>query len=220
MTHEFDYFRHHRIGLPECVYCEGKDLRVLERLLAELVRKKSHPVLLTKLSEKKHASLKPAISKKLDYDALSKTAYLHGTFPPLGPKAPVVAVVTAGSSDVAVAAEAVRTLRFLGIESRLFPDIGVAALWRLEKHLSAINACGVVIAAAGMDAAIVPVLGGLTARPLIAVPTSVGYGVAQGGVTALHSMLAGCSPGVTVVNIDNGYGAACAAFRILKEMRQ
>lgn len=215
-NHHFDYFRHHRIGLPECIYCEGKDVRTLNRLLSELARKKNHPVLLTRISQKKLAALKPSVIRKLDYDELSRTAYLGGTFPKKGKAKDCVAIVTAGSSDLAVAHEAGRTLHFLGVSHQVFPDIGVAGLWRLEKCIDVINGCDIVIVVAGMDAAITSVLGGLTGRPLIAVPTSVGYGVAHGGSTALYGMLASCAPGVTVVNIDNGYGAACAAFRILQ----
>jgi NCAIR mutase (PurE)-related protein len=126
-----------------------------------------------------------------------------------------VAIVSAGTSDGAVAWEAARTLDYLGIGHRLFEDCGVAGLWRLTERLPEINEHDVVIAVAGMDAALASVMGGLTAKPLLAVPTSVGYGVAQGGESALHSMLASCAPGVSVFNVDNGYGAACAAARIV-----
>ncbi|MEI3144631.1 MAG: nickel pincer cofactor biosynthesis protein LarB [Dakarella massiliensis] len=126
-----------------------------------------------------------------------------------------VAIVTAGTSDAFVSHEAGRTLEYLGVRHEYFEDCGVAGLWRLEKRLPEINRHSVVIVCAGLDAAIASVLGGLTGKPLIAVPTSVGYGAARGGETALHSTLCSCAPGVTVMNIDNGYGAACAAVRIL-----
>jgi NCAIR mutase (PurE)-related protein len=114
-----------------------------------------------------------------------------------------------------VAAEAARTLTFSGVECQSIVDVGVAGLWRLEARLDEIREADIVIAVAGMDAALVSVLGGLVAAPVIAVPTSVGYGVAAGGTAALHSSLASCAQGVTVVNIDNGFGAACAAVRML-----
>jgi len=114
-----------------------------------------------------------------------------------------------------VALEAARTLTYLGIRNEVYIDVGVAALWRLQERISEINSHDVVIVVAGMDAALASVVGGLTSRPVIAVPTSVGYGVAEGGAAALNSMLASCASGLLVTNIDNGYGAACAAFRII-----
>jgi NCAIR mutase (PurE)-related protein len=126
-----------------------------------------------------------------------------------------VAIVAAGTSDVPVAREAERTLAYAGLASTLVADVGVAGLWRLQRRLDEIRAHPVVICAAGMDAALPSVLGGLVPGALIAVPTSVGYGVAAGGRAALDAVLASCAPGITVCNIDNGYGAACAAMRIL-----
>jgi NCAIR mutase (PurE)-related protein len=123
--------------------------------------------------------------------------------------------VAAGTSDQQVATEAARTLEFSGVETNTIVDVGVAGIWRLEARLDEIRAADIVIAVAGMDAAIVSVLGGLVGAPIIAVPTSVGYGVAAGGTTALNSALASCAQGVAVMNIDNGFGAACAAIRML-----
>jgi NCAIR mutase (PurE)-related protein len=114
-----------------------------------------------------------------------------------------------------VAREAARTLHFLGYSHNLYEDTGVAGLWRLAGRLEEINSHQVVIVVAGLDAALASVLGGLSARPIVAVPTSVGYGLARAGESALASMLVSCAPGVSVMNIDNGYGAACAAVRIL-----
>lgn len=217
MTVLFDYLRHHRIGLPETVYCEGKHPDVINRLLAELLRDASHPVLFTRLSRVQFGHIDSTLAGHLDYDELSGTAYLNGVFPANAQGS--VAVATAGSSDLPVALEASRTLGYLGVPTELFADIGVAALWRVQERVESINRHDVVIVVAGMDAALASVLGGLTPRPLIGVPTSVGYGVARGGETALNSMLASCSSGLLVMNIDNGYGAACAAFRILRNLR-
>lgn len=127
-----------------------------------------------------------------------------------------VALVAGGSSDVPVLREAERTLEFHGVASRAFIDVGVAGLWRLTQQLPAIAACPVVIAVAGMEAALPTVLAGLIPSSIIAVPTSVGYGVATGGDAALNAILASCAPGLVAVNIDNGYGAACAALRVLQ----
>jgi NCAIR mutase (PurE)-related protein len=127
-----------------------------------------------------------------------------------------VAIVCAGTSDVAVAREAARTLRYHGEVATVIADVGVAGLWRLTRRLDDIRQHPIVIVVAGMDAALPSVLGGLVAGCVIAVPTSVGYGVAAGGRAALDAVLASCAPGITVVNIDNGYGAACAALRLLR----
>jgi NCAIR mutase (PurE)-related protein len=128
-------------------------------------------------------------------------------------------IVTAGTSDLAVAREAARALAFNGFEAPIIADVGVAGLWRLTRRLEEIRRWKVVIGVAGMEGALFSVVGGLVSAPVIAVPTSVGYGVAHGGTTALHAALAGCAPGVVVVNIDNGFGAAAAAIKILNALR-
>jgi pyridinium-3,5-biscarboxylic acid mononucleotide synthase len=110
---------------------------------------------------------------------------------------------------------AVRTLAYLGIEHKIFEDCGVAGLWLLAERLEEINAFDAVVVVAGLDAALISVMGGLTPKPIFGVPTSVGYGVAQGGKAALMSMLSSCAPGVAIINIDNGYGAACAAAKVV-----
>ena len=115
--------------------------------------------------------------------------------------------------------ETQQTLLSSGEKSVIFPDLGVAGLWRIQKYLDQIMKYKVLIVAAGMDGALVSVLGGLVSLPIIALPTSTGYGVANKGVTALNAMLVSCSPGITVVNIDNGYGAASAAIRILNVIK-
>jgi NCAIR mutase (PurE)-related protein len=120
---------------------------------------------------------------------------------------------------VPVSREAARTLAYYGVPCVEITDVGVAGLWRLMERIDELRRMQVVIAVAGMDAALPTVIGGLVASVVIGVPTSVGYGVAQGGQSALHAMLASCAPGVLVTNIDNGYGAACAAIRILRESR-
>jgi NCAIR mutase (PurE)-related protein len=132
------------------------------------------------------------------------------------PPAAKIAVVCAGTSDLPVAEEAALVAEWLGAPVLRVSDVGVAGLHRLLARLEEIRACEVIIAVAGMEAALPSVLGGLTDRPMIAVPTSVGYGVSVDGLVALGALLAGCAPGVTVVNIDNGVGAAVAAVKIAR----
>ena len=151
---------------------------------------------------------------QLDYDPVSQTAFFqHIASNRMGEKR--VVIVTGGTSDAGPAREALRTLAFNDTPATIIFDVGVAGLWRLMERLDEIRQHDVIIAVAGMDAALVSVLGGLVAQPLIAVPTSTGYGAARNGETALAASLASCAPGITVCNIDNGYGAACAALRIL-----
>jgi NCAIR mutase (PurE)-related protein len=209
--HQYDHDRPARIGMPEAILCSSKTPAQIDAIAVELVEA-GNPALFTRLTPEVASALSDTVRTALDHDTLSNTAFLHGTLPPRPGR---VAVVAAGTSDASAAAEAARTLEFSGVETQLIVDVGVAGLWRLERRLAEIREADVVVAVAGMDAALVSVLGGLVASPLVAVPTSVGYGVATGGTTALNSALASCAQGVTVVNIDNGFGAACAAVRML-----
>ncbi len=209
--HVPDLDRAERIGMPEAVLCEPKTDEQLAVVLRDLLSA-GRPTLCTRLPADRLASLPVDLVEALDHDPASRTATLHG---PLATRVGSVAVVAAGTSDHGVAAEAAATLRFSGVDTQLIVDVGVAALWRLEARLDEIRAADVVIVVAGMDAALVSVLGGMIANPVIAVPTSVGYGVAADGMSALHSSLASCAQGIAVMNIDNGFGAACAALRIL-----
>jgi hypothetical protein len=203
-----DLSRADRIGLPEAVFCEGKSDAQIAAILAATPGR----LLLTRLDGERLGRIDGAAA--LEHDPLSRTAFLGPVPEPAGPAR--VAVVTAGTSDVPVAAEAERTLRFHGQASERFADIGVAGLWRLLERRSALAAFPVVIAVAGMEGALFSVLGGLVPGVLIAVPSSVGYGIGHGGRTALHAALSSCAPGIVTVNIDNGYGAACAALRVLR----
>ena len=207
----FDIDRDRRIGLPEAVFCEGKPFDVLLGLLERFAQDDEKPILFTRLRTDIWSRVPAQLQERYDYDPLSRTAWHQK----LAPRAGKVAVVSAGSADLFVTREAARTLEYLGRQVELFEDCGVAGLWRIQAAIDGINACDVVIVAAGLDAALASVLGGLTSKPIFAVPTSVGYGVAENGQTALRSMLASCAPGVAVLNIDNGYGAACAAARVL-----
>lgn len=210
---QIDWEREQRTGLAEAVLCDGKTPAQIEAILASAGERR---MLLTRLDEDKHARLAEARRAALDYDALSRTA-IHGAAP--APQPDGVGVVCAGTSDLPVAREAVRTLQFAGVEAGLIADVGVAGLWRLMRRLDDIRGYRVVIAVAGMEGALFSVLAGLVAAPVIAVPTSIGYGVAAGGRAALHSALACCASGLVVVNVDNGYGGACAALRMLRAVR-
>jgi NCAIR mutase (PurE)-related protein len=207
----FDLDRSARSGLPESVFCQGKPIDSLTALLRTFARGCGHPVLFTRLAPEVFDAMPADIRRGVDYHAHSRTAW-GDTLPPRDGIR--VAVVSAGTSDGAVGWEAARTLTYLGIAHTMFEDCGVAGLWRLTSRIAQINEHDVVIVVAGMDAALASVVGGLTPKPLFAVPTSVGYGVAKGGESAFSSMLASCAPGIGVFNTDNGYGAACAAARI------
>ncbi len=208
-----DINRADRTGLDEAVFCASKSAEQIGRIL-DRVRRSRRPILLTRLSPEQLRRL-PSIHKKhMDYDPISKTGSYGGSRRER--IAGTVTIVAAGTSDLAVSREASRTLEYYGVSVVEVHDVGVAGLWRLLERLDEIRRADVVIAVAGMEGALPTVLGGLVAAPIIAVPTSVGYGVADKGATALNTMLASCSSGMTVTNIDNGYGAACAAVRILR----
>ena len=207
-----DDARHARIGFDESIYCAGKSSRQIDSILARGIES-SRPLLLTRLDAGMVDALAPAHRAALDYDPVSRTAVLGaGTVP--GPAR--VAVVTAGTSDVPVAREAVRTLAYYGESALEIYDVGVAGLWRLLDRLEEIRAMPVVIAVAGMEASLPSVVGGQVPGLVVAVPTSNGYGVSAGGRVALDASLSSCAPGLAVVNIDNGYGAACVALRALR----
>ena len=212
--HTPDGTRSQRIGIDEAVLCADKPIENLKRILDD-AHTTDRRLLLTRLSQENMAALSELHRQNIDYEAVSRTGW-YGETADTPEQAPQVAVVTAGTSDVPVAREAVRTLAFSGVACTEVYDVGVAGLWRLLDRVEELSRYPVVIAAAGMDAALPSVLGGLVPGLIIAVPTSVGYGVAAGGLSALNTLLASCAPGIAVVNIDNGYGAACAALRALR----
>ena len=203
-----------RIGFDETVYCAGKSPRQLDALLARGITSNGR-LFLTRLDAGSFEVLAPAHRASLDYDPVSRTAVL-GTGADSGPGPPRIAVVSAGTSDVPVAKEAVRTLAYYGESALEVYDVGVAGLWRLLDRLEEIREMPVVIAVAGMEASLPSVVGGQVPGLVVAVPTSNGYGVSAGGRVALDASLSSCAPGLAVVNIDNGYGAACVALRALR----
>ncbi|MDR1972934.1 MAG: nickel pincer cofactor biosynthesis protein LarB [Treponema sp.] len=201
-----DEGREERTGCPEVVYCAGK---TTEQALAIIVkmREAKLPVLATKadavLAERVRQHFPGA-----SYDPLSRLLSI-GRLREEGQG--LVAVVAAGTSDLPVAREAALTAEFLGSRVELIADVGVAGIHRLYRRLEDIRRARVVVAAAGMEGALAGVIAGLVSVPVIAVPTSVGYGAAFGGLAALLGMLCSCSPGISVVNIDNGFGAGYQA---------
>jgi pyridinium-3,5-biscarboxylic acid mononucleotide synthase len=212
-----DWERAARVGVGEAVFCDGKDAVQIEHLLT-LANERRHSLLLTRLTPEKHAALASDAREKLAFDPLSRTAILDHGLPSLAPAA--IGIVCAGTSDLPVATEARRTLAFHGIAAPLIADVGVAGLWRLTERAAELSSWRVVIAVAGMEGALFSVVAGLVPGLVIAVPTSVGYGVATGGAVALNSALASCAPGVVTVNIDSGFGAACAAMKIVNGDRR
>ena len=207
-----DDARRGRIGFDESIYCAGKSSSQLDAILARSIES-GRPLLLTRLGAELFDALVPLHRTALDYDPVSRTALL-GARTESGPAR--IAVVTAGTSDVPVAKEAVRTLAYYGEAVLEIYDVGVAGLWRLLDRLDEIRAMPVVIAVAGMEASLPSVVGGQVPGLVVAVPTSNGYGVSAGGRVALDASLSSCAPGLATVNIDNGYGAACVALRALR----
>ena len=209
-----DWERERRTGVTEAVFCAGKTAVQIEAA-ATLAVTEGRRLLMTRLPGDVFASLPAALQGQLDYDPSSATAILGRVREAEGQIAGAL-VVAAGTSDLSVAREAARTLLFHGFAAPLLADVGVAGLWRLLAKVSDLRAAKVIVAVAGMEGALFSVLAGLVEAPVIAVPTSVGYGVAAGGMAALNSALASCATGLVVVNIDNGFGAAAAAIKILR----
>ncbi len=204
-----DYDRAERLGFPEIVYGESKSVDQLQRLVAGF-EVRNQGVMISRCAPEKAAALPP----RGVYDAVART-WMHQPVP--SPSVPGnVAVVSAGTSDAPVVREALNTLRFLGVQAMDIQDVGVAAIYRLLERLDDLAACDVIICVAGFEGALASVVAGQCPQPVIAVPTSVGYGVAQNGTAALHAMLASCANGLMVMNVDNGVGAALAARRILR----
>jgi NCAIR mutase (PurE)-related protein len=209
---KLDWARAERTGGSEAVLCESKSVAQIDAIVAH-ARELGRRLLLTRLTERKFERLPDVCRAALDYDAASGTAILGELARPQHKGR--VAIVCGGTSDAPVAHEARRTLAFEGDEATLVVDVGVAGLWRLMERIDEIRRHRVVIAIAGMEGALFSVLTGLVACPVLAVPRSVGYGVGAGGRTALRAALASCASGLVVVNIDNGFGAAHAALRML-----
>ena len=212
-----DWEREARTGVAEAVLCAGKTVEQIAAILDAAIEG-SRRLLLTRMAPETFAALPEPMRTRLDYDDLSRTAVLGG-IAALDARLAGIGIVAAGTSDLVAAGEAARTLLFHGFSAPVVPDVGVAGLWRLMARIEEIRTFRVVIAVAGMEGALFSVLAGLIEAPVIALPTSIGYGVAEAGRAALSSALASCAPGVVVVNIDNGFGAAAAAIKMLRAGR-
>jgi NCAIR mutase (PurE)-related protein len=204
-----DHHRALRQGRAEAVYGPGKTPEQCAAIVTELLRDGDGPVLLTRAS-----------AEQIDIvTSTNPSASVRGTtvvWRPAAPRPEHVVVATAGTADLPVAEECVATLWAHGIEPVRLTDVGVAGVHRLLASADALFDADAVVVIAGMEGALASIVGGLTPAPVIAVPTSVGYGAALEGVTALLAMLASCAAGITVVGIDNGFGAASAVLRLLK----
>jgi NCAIR mutase (PurE)-related protein len=205
-----DQHRNIRTGSPETIYCEGKTPEQTA-LIVEKMRESNSGVLCTRASCEVYAKVKEAAPEAV-YRPAARMIVIGGTEAP--PSAKTIAVITAGTSDIPVAEEAAVTAEFMGNRVDRVYDVGVAGIHRLFARLPRIRAANVVVAVAGMEGALASVVGGLVDKPVIAVPTSVGYGASFGGLSALLTMLNSCSAGVAVVNIDNGFGAGYLASKI------
>jgi hypothetical protein len=204
-----DHHRHVRQGMAEAVYGQGKTPDQAARIVAELLaRTEAAPVVLTRADADQVA----AATSTNPGATVTGTTVVWRAAPP---RAEDVLLLTAGTADLPVADECAATLGAHGFVARRITDVGVAGVHRLLEHTDDLLRADAVVVVAGMEGALASVVGGLTGAPVVAVPTSVGYGAGLEGVTALLGMLASCAAGITVVGIDNGYGAACALARLL-----
>jgi pyridinium-3,5-biscarboxylic acid mononucleotide synthase len=206
-----DHGRRRRCGFPEVIFAESKRAEDIAEI-AKRIAATREPLLITRLSEAKYRHLKRKLPK-LQYSEQAKAAFLTTAGRKL---LSGILIVTAGTSDIPVAEEAAVTCETFGFSATRLYDVGVAGLHRLLSQGDALDMARVIIVVAGMEGALPSVVGGLIDVPVVAVPTSVGYGTSFGGIAPLLSMLNSCSSGVTVVNIDNGFGAAVAAVRIMR----
>jgi pyridinium-3,5-biscarboxylic acid mononucleotide synthase len=204
-----DHHRAIRLGFPEVIYGEGKTPEQILEIFQKLAAR-NNTVLITRVDSSKAEYLMERAQCVLDYNSLGRTL----VYSPKGARGcghGLVLIIAAGTSDLPVAEEAKVTAMALGNQVKTLYDVGIAGIHRILSHIDLINSSSVIIVVAGMEGALPSVVGGLTDRPVIAVPTSIGYGASFGGIAALLGMLNSCAPGVVVVNIDNGFGAAYAA---------
>ncbi|MGH3794399.1 MAG: nickel pincer cofactor biosynthesis protein LarB [Pseudonocardiaceae bacterium] len=208
-----DLDRRQRTAVPEVIFAQGKTEEQTLQLLAEQRHAEpGFPALATRCPEGVLQSAPTRFpTEQVIVDQVGRTVIVGAPPPPRG----LVAVLTGGTSDLPVAREAVATLQALGAGHRLIADVGVAGLGRLLAHLDELSGADCVIAIAGMEGTLPGIVAGLVRAPVVAVPTSVGYGVSAGGHVAAAAMLASCAPGLSVVNVDNGFGAAAHAIKIV-----
>ena len=209
----FDFDRQNRIGIIEAIWGEHKNVDQLKKICKKVLDK-NELVFITRINFDK-AKLILETYKNAEFYREASCLIIGKNFKKLSTDKKV-AIVAGGTSDLSVSLEAKLALEVHGITCKTFIDVGVAGIHRLFNNLKDINKFDVIIVCAGMEGALPTVLGGLLPQPIIAVPISVGYGVSKDGFAALNSMLSSCAPGISVMNIDNGYGAAMAALRIIK----
>ena len=207
---KIDHHRPHRRGFPEAIFCEGKSLLHIESISKSFLDNNAKALFTRVRPEHEQVILSVLPDAELHPDA----AMISWSPRPEEAIGKTVVVLSAGTSDYMVAAEAIVTCRFLGRQVVPLADVGVAGLHRLLRRLDVLKQAGCIVVVAGMDGALASVVAGLVSCPVVAVPTSVGYGAAFNGITALLSMMMACSPGVGVVNIDNGFGAGYLAAQI------
>jgi NCAIR mutase (PurE)-related protein len=203
-----DHHRDLRRGLSEVIFGEGKEVRDIIEIMGRMIKKKEN-ILITRLSPEKAKKVQKKYPKSKYYKRSRALTYIRKPIKITG-RGPVM-VICAGTSDIPVAEEASVTAEFMGNEVEIIHDVGVSGLHRILARRDIITKAEVLIVVAGMEGALPSVVGGLVDKPVIAVPTSVGYGASFGGIAALLGMLNSCASGVTVVNIDNGFGAGYAA---------
>jgi len=212
---KLDHHRELRKGIPEAIYSPGKtDRQILE--IASRILARDDEAIFTRMSEQTYKKLRRKFGSAVKWYAEARIATVGVSKRPSKGK---VLVVTAGTSDIPAAEEAAVTCELLGCKVERLYDVGVAGMHRLTSNLKQFDAADVIIVLAGMEGALPSVVAGLTSKPVIAVPTSVGYGASFGGIAALLGMLSSCSSGIGVVNIDNGFGAGALAAVIVKNKR-
>lgn len=206
-----DYHRELRNGFPEVIYSPGKSLEQIQGIVADMLERTKGNILASRADEQVYAAIRELTEDAVYYKDARSVVVKRQEYPV---SEDYIAVVTAGTSDIPVAEEAAVTAMVMGNAVRRLYDVGVAGIHRLLDNVEVINRARVIIVVAGMEGALASVVGGLTDKPVIAVPTSIGYGANFGGISALLSMLTSCASGIGVVNIDNGFGAACMASKI------
>ena len=206
-----DYHRELRNGFPEVIYSPGKSLEQIQGIVADMLARTKGNILASRADEQVYAAIRELTEDAVYYKDARSVVVKRQEYPV---SEEYIAVVTAGTSDIPVAEEAAVTAMVMGNAVRRLYDVGVAGIHRLLDNVEVINRARVIIVVAGMEGALASVVGGLTDKPVIAVPTSIGYGANFGGISALLGMLTSCASGIGVVNIDNGFGAACMASKI------
>ena len=210
---KIDYGRSLRNGFPEVIYCPGKSMEHIQGIIRDMLEKSSGNILASRADQKVFDAIH-AVTEDAVYHEAARTVVVKRQ--PYGSTKGHVLIISAGTADIPVAEEAAVTAEALGNQVKRLYDVGVAGIHRLLAQVETMREASVIIVIAGMEGALPSVVGGLVSQPVIAVPTSVGYGASFGGVSALLGMLNSCASGVGVMNIDNGFGAACLANRIMK----